>query len=287
MICYTSAPIIWSVRIYVVIIGNLENDSIKTMSNDQTFEDLIYSEKTKSYTWPMYILFLSYLIGRFSSYTLLYLRLKQMLDNSIFSYQKQTYNKLLFMLTATCILGFLSIGAVQAHQIIYYSLLILWIISDIIYFASVTFMYLFKLREIKNTYEKSVSQTQMSATSTTSTQSDIDCTPDDLEARTNPQEISTCSTDRYDNNEKAALELTNIVSIYTTLSIVILVSSFLIYALITVGMILLPSKLFLIFGDLFDSIINLFCSVLYFQNERNFYKKLFTLQLCCVNDRRI
>ena len=199
------------------------------MSN-QLFDDLIHSVKTESYHWPMYILFLCYFIGRFSSYTVIYLRLKQMLDNSIFSYEKKTYNKIFCMLIVTGTLGLLCIGA-EVHESIYYGVLPLWIISDIIYFATVTFMYLSKLKEIKNTYEKSVSQIQISTTSTTPTHShnSIDCAPEAcVSTSTSPQKISTGikTRNRYDhghssinNNEKAALELGNIVSIYTKLNI--------------------------------------------------------------------
>ena len=307
MICYTAVPITLSLIIYDVMITNLSKNSVKTMSYE-LLDDVIYSQKTESYPWPMYIFFLCYFIGRLSSYSVIYLRLKQMLENSIFSYEKKTYNKIFFLLTVSGTIGLTCISVQQGDEGIYYIMLSLWIISDTMYFTSVTCMYLSKLREIKNTYEKSVSQrhAQMSAISTTSSAShdqssnsiNVDCTSNRkcTSIINNPQKISTdrdriniydCGTGNTtrnvinDSNERAALELGNIVSIYTKLSIVILLSSFVFFLLITVGRILLPSKMFIIFGNLIDSIINLFCSVLYFQNERNFYKKLFTLQFCC------
>ena len=208
----------------------------------QLFEDLIYSEKTESYPWPMYMFFLCYSIGRLSSYTVIYLRLKQMLENSIFSYQKKTYNKTLFMLTLTGILGLTCITGLEGDKAIYYILLCLWIISDITYFSSVTFMYLSKLREIKNIYKKSVSQRprheQMSAMSTTASQSrdSTDDASSQASINISPQEIRyDCDNIKYSKNnniEKVALELANIVSIYTKLSSVIFLSSFCFYILI-------------------------------------------------------
>ena len=279
MVCYTAVPVSWSIRIYIVIITNLKNNSRQTMSNDP-FDELIYSDETKSQPWPMYIFFLFYMIGRYSSYIIIYLRLKQMLDNSIFAYKNKTYNKILFMLIIYGMFGMICMSVSGESDSIYYGSLALWVISDVTYFTSVTFMYLSKLREIKNVYEKSVLQTQISVTGTVSTESSIDCVS---RARINPQTANTCKIDENIRNKIAALELAKIVTIYTKLSSTIFVSSFFLFLLISFGWIVLP-RVFIVLVALLDCVINVFCSVLYFQNERNFYKKLFTLQLCCDND---
>ena len=171
LICFTTVPTTWCIRLYGIIGTHLYHKTTNKLFS-KPVDRLLYSEEN-GFPWPMYFVLFCYFIGKYTSYIIIYFRLKQMLNNSIFSYHEKTYKKILFILILHGISILMVIGTSESNMNTYTmtSIIIVafWMFTDIIYFIPVTYMYLSKLKEIKNTYEKSFLQTKMDIASKSDT----------------------------------------------------------------------------------------------------------------------
>lgn len=168
IILFTLVPLLYSVQLYRKLIFHVDNDSIDTLFSTDIDQELIYKEEPELQEYVFLVMF-CYFVGKYLSYFIIYLRLKQMLHDSIFSYDSKTYKKLLFLLAmhGISIVLMMTLTSID-NQYVYLGRSLFWISSDMIYFISISKMYLSKLKEIRNTYRNFIVATSRSNSGTNS-----------------------------------------------------------------------------------------------------------------------
>ena len=154
LIAYTITS--WTLTIEILQHLNKHNITSNN-TNDLNLHDLYNMEAGPAEDIHSYVATAFYQLGKVSNYIIMLLRLKQMLKDSIFEYSNKVY------ITMTCLLVCLGLDLIsdyiiplflysEERRLAWNITLMLWIVLDLAYYVSVSWMFLAKLREITNTY---------------------------------------------------------------------------------------------------------------------------------------
>ena len=270
------------------IIDHATNHSVSKLFDSDIDNQLLYNPK-HGWEWHMLVIMFCYLYGRYISYVIIYLRLKQMLNGSIFAYKSQTYKKVLLLL----ICNGLSLVALIVSSRVYtgqtqllFIFVFVWIVTDMLYFVILTYMHLSNLRKIKNTYHKfiiSMQSIEMSAVmSANETNNNAPKMVDEnVKTSNNNVKFSGLNDEQLANKKQSYQVLSKIVTIYTRISITLFVSSFTMFTSSSIFDLLLGIQVIGLNIAMIDCVVNSLCLVLYFQRERTFYNQIKTCN--CTN----
>ena len=157
IIFFATVPLILVTQLTTVLIIHALDSKLNTLFVNHIDDELGYSTET-GVNISVVAAPGCYLLGRFFSYIIIYRRLKQMLNNSIFAYPQSVYNKINIFLGIYLIdvLAILIILSIHSDELALFQMFILgiWTILDFTYFIWVTYMYLSKLKQIRNTYKE-------------------------------------------------------------------------------------------------------------------------------------
>lgn len=319
IISFTLVCLIYASEIYVKIIYYATNHSINKLFNSDVDHQLIYNPK-HGWEWHMVVLIFCYLYGRYISYVIIYLRLKQMLHGSIFAYKSQTYKKILLLLVCNglSLVALIIIVSIKTGQTgIIFLFVFVWILTDMFYFIVLTYMYLSNLNKIKNTYRKFIISTQTvskkSIKINTDTNNDNQKIPhahvhkckmgivdqiqsesatasnnnsysdNDIKVDVNVKSSSINISNQQLANKKESYQImSKIVTIYTRISITIFISSFAMFTASSIFDLLLGFQVIVLHVMMIDCVVNILCLVLYFERERKFYGQIKHCNKCHV-----
>ena len=293
-----TAYTITSLVLVIEIIEHLTKHNIASIGNDFNVHDMYNMRDGPSEDIHSFVATSCHQLGKLFNYIIMFLRLKQMLKDSIFEYSNKVY------ITMTGLIIFLTLIAISVYIIPLYPhshkrsvawkiAMILWAISDMTYYAFVSYLFLAKLHEITNTYRAFVitatKQTALSS-ATASAESDQDDNINNNNNNNDSQQstridrvVSVSSYSKQIDEKRKIYEiLSHTMKIYTILTVIIVLSSAIVYFIIYVFGLVLPLEAIAFMFVSVDATINGLCLLLFFENARIFYHNLLSkcLKFC-------
>ena len=319
LISYTIVPLVYAMQ----LLQHLINHSIEIIADDNFDLHNLYNVTDGPGDIHASVAGSCYQIGKILNYTILLLRLKQMLKDSIFEYSKKVYVIMSCLIVSLLLLlichYIISVFPVSKKRLTLWRIsIMLWMLLDLTYFISVSYMFLSKLGEITNTYHRFIitvtKQSEIASASASiesnckyniSQASDKDCcatiesynntnndnndSNDNKNVNVNNDTIdvrsvtvSSNQTRQVADKERIYQLLSQTMKVHTRLTIIIVVSSACVFGTaIVIGLILKAQfQGFIIMCVSVDATINSLCLLLFFDNARSFYCKLMSK---CVN----
>lgn len=235
-----------------------------------------------------------YFSGKFCAYVILYSRLKLMLNDSIFAYSASVYNKIcIFLICYGVTLLLIPCTIIfERSEIERYTVSALWVIFDATYYFVTSYMFISKLKQIRKTYHNFIVATgnkgpiivdskhspssfglpRVPGTSINSTESSSVYT-DSSTASTSSRIVGSAV---IKSKIHAFRALTQTVSAYTKLTIIVIISSVLVFVFVLMMYFSIQFATITFIWLSIDCVINVACLLLYFEKPRNFY-----YEMCC------